>query len=93
MQNADGIIYRLECSIVTDVHDATDRCPAMAGPHEKLNFYIFKRALQQSYEEAARLDCSFTFCCTMASVIPPEILAPASSTYDMAAVAACLGFP
>ncbi|KAI9184728.1 hypothetical protein LWI28_024157 [Acer negundo] len=54
---------------------------AMAGPRE------------HSYEEAARLDCSYTFCCTMASVIPPEILAPASSTYDIAAVAACLGFP
>ncbi|KAK0600291.1 hypothetical protein LWI29_013451 [Acer saccharum] len=35
--------------------NAADRCPAMAGPHE------------QSYQEAARLDCSSIFCCKLAS--------------------------
>ncbi|KAK0600342.1 hypothetical protein LWI29_013955 [Acer saccharum] len=53
--------------------NAADRCPAMAGPHE------------QSYQEAARLDCSSIFCCKLASVSPPKILAPASSS-----VAECL---
>ncbi|KAI9186194.1 hypothetical protein LWI28_014637 [Acer negundo] len=56
------------------------------------NFTVKIRALQQCYEEAARLDCSSSFCCKLASVSPPGILAPTSSTYDRAAVATCLGF-